>query len=187
MRTIEEFEKRVKITGFRNIRIENVEGFIKASRNEKLPDVEIQFFNAQYVATWQHLYFAALNALTAFNNGENLSKNIAVETLLYASAQRQIRKAMQTMGIRADTKDVAILIIGEKTRNIKSALTAISKHLKTEADDSVLELSNDKSKSIRKIFGISDEEVETIKKKNDSCQALVDLVIERMALLSTGH
>jgi len=187
MRTIEEFEKCVEIAGFRNIRIENVEGFIKALRNEKLPDIEIQFFNAQYVATWQHLYFAALNALTAFNNGENLSKNIAVETLLYASAQRQIRKAMQMMGITADTRDVAVLIIGKKTRNIESVLTAISKHLKAEPDDSVLELSSDKSKSIRKIFGILDEEVQTIKKKSDSCQALVDLVIERMALLSTQH
>lgn len=187
MRTIEEFEKCVKITGFRNTRIDNVEGFIKALRNEKLPDVEIQFFNAQYVATWQHLYFAALNALTAFNNGENLSKTIAVETLLYASAQKQIRKAMQIMGIRTDTRDVAVLIIGEKTRNTKSALTTISKHLKAEPDDSVLDLSRDKSKSIRKIFGILDKEVATIKKKNDSCKALVDLVIERMALLSTQH
>jgi len=49
----------------------------------------------------------------------------------------------------------------------------------------VLELSPEKSRIIKKAFEISDTESRDISKKVGSEEALVDLVIERMALLAT--
>ncbi len=185
LKYIEEFGKHVAITGFSSVEIKDTEEFFKIIHKEKPSNVEIQFFDAKLVATWQHLYFAALNALTAFKNKENISKSLAMETMLYASAQRQIRRAMELVGIKHDSSEIAALIIGENPETIESTLSMVSKYLKTERDDMVLELSEKKTKIIQRTFGISDVELKTIMRKDDLEKALTDLVIERMALLAT--
>ena len=184
LKYFEEFGEYVEITGFRNVKIENAEGFLKATRREQ-QGTAVQFFNAELVATWQHLYFAVLNALTAFRNKSNISKNIAVETMLYASAQRQIQKAIARAGVNRDSANVAVVIIGENPDAVKTALSLVSKRIGAEPDETVLALPNSKVQSIREAFGISDKELETVMAKGNVQQALVNLVIERMALLAT--
>lgn len=185
IRHIKEFGRYVAIVGFRNAKIRDIEEFLRIIRKEKQPKVELQFFDAKLVATWQHLYFAVLNALTAFKNKENISRSLAMETMLYASAQRQIRKAMEILGIKPHTSEIALLIIEEEPETLKSALPAISKHINAQQDDTVLEISEKKAKLIQKTFKISDIELETVMKKDGLEKALTDLVIERMALLAT--
>jgi tRNA threonylcarbamoyladenosine modification (KEOPS) complex Cgi121 subunit len=95
-----EFAKYVKITGFRNVGIEDAEEFVRTVLKETPHDVWVQFFDADLVASWQHLYFAVLNALLAFRGERNISRSVAMEAMLYASAQRQIRKAIQRIGVK---------------------------------------------------------------------------------------
>jgi tRNA threonylcarbamoyladenosine modification (KEOPS) complex Cgi121 subunit len=182
LKYFDEFGEYVKITGFRNVRIEDAEGFLKATRREQ-QGTAVQFFNAELVATWQHLYFAVLNALTAFRNKTNVSKSVAVEVMLYASAQRQIRKAIALLGVKRDSAAVAAVIIGESSDAVKAALSSISKLVGSEPDETVLALSNAKMHNIRRAFSISETEVATVIKASDVEQAIVDLVIERVALL----
>jgi tRNA threonylcarbamoyladenosine modification (KEOPS) complex Cgi121 subunit len=163
----------------------DTEKFLKKVHKEKPSTVEIQFFNAQYVASWKHLYFAALNALTALKNRRNISKSLAVEIMLYASAQGQIRKAVGLIGITPKTPEIAVVIVGKNPQLVKSTLQTISAFTNTQPDDAILELSEEKTAIIRKTFGISDLELKTIMKKGDLEAALTDLVIERMALLAT--
>jgi tRNA threonylcarbamoyladenosine modification (KEOPS) complex Cgi121 subunit len=147
--------------------------------------VEIQFFDAKSVATWQHLYFALLNALTAFKNSENISKSLAMETMIYASAQRQIRKAMELIGIGNGASEIALLLVGDDSETLKSVLATISENINMKNDDAVLELSEEKKRIIQEKFGISDLELKTITKKDDLKEALTNLVIEQMAILAT--
>ena len=179
-----EFGEYVEITGFSNVQIENVEGFLKATRREQ-QGTAVQFFNAELVATWQHLYFVVLNALTAFRNKTNVSKSVAVEVILYASAQRQIRKAIELLGVKRDSDTVAVVIIAMSSHAVKAALSKVSKRIGSEPDETVLALSNAKIRSISRAFSISEREVETIVKAGNVEQALVDLVVERVALLAT--
>ena len=188
LRYIREFERYVLIDGFKNVKIKDVDGFFRAVREEsKSLDVEIQFFDAQLVCTWQHLYFAALNALTAFQNKGNISKSLAMESLLYASAQHQIRKATELLGIQPDSLEIAVLVIGRELETVRSASSLALKHVSAIYDDAILELSKEKAASIRRVFGISSEELEAAMRKDDLEKALTDLVIERMALLATKH
>jgi tRNA threonylcarbamoyladenosine modification (KEOPS) complex Cgi121 subunit len=184
LKYIEEYAKYVEITGFSNTKIEDAAEFLKAVRKEKQTAC-VQFFNAELVATWQHLYFAALNALLAFRNKRNISKNIAMEVMLYASAQRQIRKAIAFIGVKRDSANVAVVIVGENPDYVRTALHSVSKLISAEPDETVLQLSKSKVQSIRRAFAISEKELETVIKKNNLEEALVDLVVERMALLST--
>jgi len=185
LKYIAEAGKHVEITGFRNVGIKNAEEFVKATCKETPKSVWVQFFDAELVATWQHLYFAALNALLAFKNESNISKSVAMETMLYASAQRQIRKAIDHIGVKCKSANVAVIIIGENAESVKAFLSAVSKRVGKEPDDTVLEISSTKAQDIRKAFGVTETELETTMRKSSKEQALVDLVIERMALLST--
>ena len=187
LKHLKEFAKYIGITGFKNIKIKDVAEFLEKIRKEKPANVEIQFFDAELVATWQHLYFAVLNALTAFKNKQNISKALAIEIMLYASAQRQIRKAMELIGIKPNSSEIAVVVVGENPKTVKTALSTVLKHFNAEQDNGVLELTDAKMKGIQRVFGISNLEIETIAKGDDFKEALVDLVIERMALLSVQH
>ena len=181
---LKEHGQYVEITGYRDIAFEKVEAFLKANRKQIGQNGDIQFFDADLVATQEHLYFAVLNALQAFKNKTNRSKSPAMETLLYASAQRQIQKAIECCGIKPKTKNLAVAIIGEDLGQIRKAVEAMSKCVGSEPDETVLDLTKSKEIKIKKAFEITQEELETQKNGSEE-RAIANLVIERVALLST--
>jgi tRNA threonylcarbamoyladenosine modification (KEOPS) complex Cgi121 subunit len=182
----EEYGYCAEITGFRGINFEQADAYLKANRKAGQQKVWIQFFNADLIATAEHLYFAVLNALSAFKGGTNLSKSLAMETMLYASSQRQIQKAIQAVGLKPDTSEVAVVVIGKSPETVKSALEEVTVTLKLEPCETVLGLTPKKAAKIKDCFKITPQMLETakIKGKSEDC-ALVDLVVEQVALLAT--
>jgi len=176
--------KYVAIAGFRNVKIKDVNHFLERVRREV--EAHVQFFDAKLIASQHHLYFAALNALKAFEKKLNISNSPAIEVLLYASAQRQIRKAVDLLGIKPHSSQVAVLVIAETKRGADITLEAVSGLISGERDDSVLELTDEKFEGVKTLFGISDLEIEAkLRKEGLKREALVDLVIEHVALLAT--
>ena len=185
LKKIEEFGAYVEITGFRKVKIGDPQEFLQLAIKGKLADIETQFFDAKNVASWQHLYFAVLNALTAFSNKTNISRTLGMEALLYAAGERQIVKATKKMGIKPSTKEVAVLAVGNDRATVESAVSKILRNVAGQKDDSALELSGPKSELIMEAFKVDAVEVETMmRKSHDLKKTLVDLVIERMALVS---
>jgi KEOPS complex subunit Cgi121 len=182
---IKEQAKYVEITGFRNVNFAKAEEFLKSNRKKTSPNAAIQFFNAELIATQDHLYFAVLNALQAFQNKTNISKNPAVETMLYASVQRQIQRAIQLCGIKPETKNIAVVVIGEDFGEVKDALAEFTDCVGVEPDEKVLELTAAKIKKIREAFQITDKELHAVTEGSNLKEALVNLVVERVALLAT--
>lgn len=184
IRTLQELTKKIVIIGFRAVHAENIYMFLKQIRTET-KEVAIQFFDANYVAGREHLYFAALNALNAFERRTNISKNLEIEALLYASAQRQIQKAVKMLGIKQESTEIAALVISRNGAKKANSLRLVSEIVIGERDDSVLDLTDKKIAKIRKLFNISDIEFETkLEREGLEKEALIDLVIERMALLA---
>jgi tRNA threonylcarbamoyladenosine modification (KEOPS) complex Cgi121 subunit len=173
------------VAGFKNIKITDINGFLERVRRE-VREAHVQFFDAKLIAGQQHLYFAALNALKAFEKKSNISSSLAIEALLYASAQRQIRKAVDTLGVKQDSSQVAVLIIAENRQEMDDCLKVVLRLIPGERDDAVLELTDEKIGDIKKLFGISDLEIEAkLSRKGLEKEALADLVIEHVALLAT--
>ncbi len=185
LKRVEEHGKYVEITGFRNVKVGDAAEFMKAARKENHPGVSVQFFDAELVATWEHLYFAVLNALMAFKNKRAISKDLAMEVMLFASAQRQIKKALALTGVKGDSLNVAAVVIAENADLVKEALSEVSKSIGAEPDDIVLQFSRAKVQGIREAFGITDEMLGVVEENGDVERAVVNLVLERMALLST--
>ena len=182
--TIEEYGKVAEITGFCGVLFSRVDVFLKANRQQAHNGVEIQFFDAELIATSDHLYFATLNALQVHQNQTNISKTIAVETMLYASAKRQIQKAINQIGVKPDSKTTAVVIVSSSERQVQEMLEELTAYLGVEPDDSVLDLTPIKVEKIRAAFQINDREIETATQTTLEA-ALVDLIVEHVALLAT--
>ena len=185
LKSLSEYGKWIYIVGYKNFKLKDAKSFLNKIREIIGSSVDVQFFNADLVATWQHLYFATLNAVMAMQTKRNISKSLAVEVLLYASAQRQISKAIELIGVNHDCTNIAAVIIGENDESVKKAYSIISNFLKFEENMDVFGTSDSKNSEIRKIFGITDEELKASYKADKSADPLVLAVLERIALLST--
>jgi len=182
---LEAFDQYLAMAGFKNVKIVNIDKFF-ADVKEKTGNACVQFFDAALIAGWNHLRFAALNSLNAFRNKLNISNSLTMETLLYASAQHQIKDAVKLLGIKPNSSLVAVLLIAETQEQASSILESVSKLLQGEQDDSVVEVSNEKVDGLKRLFQISEVELEAkTERKGAEKEALLDLVIEHMALLAT--
>lgn len=187
LRFVEEFRKHVLMTGFKVNPIDAPEELLRLINREKPSNIETQVFDAEGIATWEHLYFAVLNALMAFKTKSNFSRSLAMETILYASGHRQIRKATEILGVKTGSAKIAAVLIGENAESLESTLSQILNTIGAQRDETVLELTEAKAANIRRIFRISDGELGSVMKGCETKKALTNLVIERMALLITEH
>lgn len=175
----------ILIAGFREVEVKDVKRFFQAI-NEKTGDACTQVFDASLVAGWEHLYFAVLNALNAFKSKLSISSSLAMETLLYASAQHQIKDAVNLMGIKPNTQKVAVLVCAKTPEQAKAVLKTVSRLLGGTPDDSVVKLTDGKTAGLMELFNISGIELEAkLERKGFEKQALSDLIIEHVALLVT--
>ncbi len=182
--TIEEYGKVAEITGFLGASFSRVDAFLKEKRKQTHNWVDVQFFDAELIATSEHLYFAALNALQAFQNQTNISKTVAVETMLYASAKRQIQKAINLIGVKPDSETMATLIVSNSDSQVQETMKELTTYLNVEPDDSLLYLTPKKVDIIRVAFQISDKEIKAATQTTPEA-ALIDLIVEHVALLAT--
>ena len=185
IKKIDGFNKYIAIAGFKKVKIEDRDNLINTLQG-RIQDGYIQFFNAKLISGWEHLFFAALNALKSFESKLNISNNLAIEMLLFASAQRQIKKAVKLLGIKSESSQIAIIIIAETKQRASETLEMVSELIFGERDDSVVELSDEKYEAIKELFGISNLEFKSkLIRKGLERSALIDLVIEHIALLAT--
>lgn len=91
-----------------------------------------------------------------------------METLLYASGERQISDALRKMGIRNGTKEIALVAFGGFNVDEFAAAAGL------EWDDSVLE----GDPSFLQEFGVSKKEMESV-----PSEKVEDLVLEKVAFV----
>lgn len=167
------------IGGFRGGNWEDVEGLLSMTRDEAW-GTTFQLFDAERVAGWRHLYFAAVNAVLASEKRRSISRSLAMEALLYASCQDQISRAFEIMGLSPKTKRIALLVLAQDLKVALRAFERISCVL-GEEDDSALMIEVGKFREIKETFGVSDLELEAVGGPRE--EALTRLVVERGALL----
>jgi hypothetical protein len=122
LKHFEEFGKYVAIAGFKGVKIADVEGFLETVKGHLAKNMEAQFFDAELVATWQHLYFAVLNALNAFKNGLNISKSLAVEMQCFTLLPNaKFEKPWTLWESKPTFKAIAVLVIGREGQTMWKA------------------------------------------------------------------
>lgn len=137
-----------------------------------------QLFDADKITGPRHIYYAAANAYYAMENGSNISNRLDVETLLYASTQNQISKAIKLIGVSRFTKRVAVAVISETEDDPIAALIAGALG---ELDDKALEPSPEKYVALKQLYEITDTAIGTL--EGDKYVALTSLITEKSTLI----
>jgi KEOPS complex subunit Cgi121 len=133
---------------------------------------EIQAIDATFAFGPEHIEFAVNKAKRAFEHGENISTNPFIETIVRASGQRQIKKAMDMFGLRGSQE---IILFGDQIP--KEAIESV------EAREFEIEIDAKKLEMLKEAFSITDEEIKAV--SDSPVKALKDLIKERIALVST--
>ena len=79
--------------------IDSIGGTLNLIDSIKDDDEIIQLLNANSIVSKDHIIHGVNQAFLAFDRGENLANDISVEIVLRCSAQRQISKAFDMMGV----------------------------------------------------------------------------------------
>ena len=175
--------KYLVVEGFKNVRIDSVEEFLSLIR-AKSGSCQVQVLDAAFVAGFEQIYFAVLNALKSFKIGLNISKSLAVEILLYVSGQDQIKRAIEILGVKQSSRTIALVIVADSRDEAIFTFNEVSKVINGEADQSVIDLTEEKMRGIINSFGISNLELDA-SMRGSLKDALKHVLIERSALLIT--
>ncbi|TFF85453.1 MAG: hypothetical protein EU518_01115 [Promethearchaeota archaeon] len=168
---------------------------------DKFEDTIIQFFNDEYVLNNKHIFYAIYFSEKAFKQRINISNKKSIEFLLYLAANRQIKIAIQSFGIKIQNLKRGILNLciasqKDQVRDIyREIINLINiRELKTNFNI----ISKEKISKIRKFFEISDNQIFSILNSSNLDKitnidevdpssindAILDLICEKMALLS---
>jgi len=178
----EEYGRYVMIAGIRDVRIIDAETALQRLRGSE-GSLETQLFDIKGIAGREHLRFAVLNALKAWMSGKQLASSAAVEVLLYASGQRQIKNAIKALGVSSNSKNLAVTSIASDRHVLERLEADLPGIIGGRLDETVLDEGDELA--IRRIFGITDNQVRALVTRIvTEREALIRLVIERMALLS---
>lgn len=155
------------------VEIENPKDFLSAIRGiAEKHGVTIQAMNAGKLAGMRHVATAVEKAVKSAREGRNITKDLGMEILLYASGQRQIEKALG-MGISEGKNEAVFVIVPEND----AAAEAIRKTVHIKEGKNV-DYSSDKRGELMKFFGITEEEVKAVGEGK-----IPQLVCERVVLL----
>jgi len=140
------------------------------------PETAVQAFDADYVAGRGHLAAAVEHADRAFERGENVASDRAVEVLLYAAGRRQIRDALG-MGVGSGEQGVVVVVAGGDEANTASAVAAFLDDARVLDGEPLPDDVSGDRETIRGFFGVSDAELDA------AAGDLPGIVRERVALL----
>lgn len=135
-----------------------------------------QIFDASRIAGKEHLVHAARLALNAQEEGKSFASSPNIELACWTASSRQINRAIDRVGIRKNTREVSLIILGDDPGKVDESHERILNKLQIDPDDKVLEITEKKEKNIREAYSISKNELEIAPLKK--------IVLERVALLS---
>ncbi len=138
-------------------------------------NLAIQLLDAKMVYGKMHLRSAIHHAQRAFERQDSISTTLAMEILLYAAGEYQIKIALDKMGLKPSLHEqqIAIVVVGGGDQS-PEVITEILSNLDLVRDDSVLE----GDAEVLKRFGILQPEIDAVHPDK-----IGDLILERVAMV----
>jgi KEOPS complex subunit Cgi121 len=123
---------------------------------------DVLIANAYMVFGMDHLRSALYHAKKAMVEGANASDSLVMETLLYASGERQLSTAIRKMSVGSETTDIVVAVLQGRVNPM-------------EGWAELPDVPAQSSREHLKRFGITEEELHTYEGR------LEELVLERVA------
>ena len=158
----------IKILGFR-ANIGSVGETLSKIGDIKKDGEIIQLLNADAVAGQNHIIHGVNQAFLAFDRGENLANDISVEIVVRCSAQRQISKAFNILGLKEGDMNLCAVLVN--CDDYSSDLSGLF-----DRNDDVLSPDVDK---LKEIYKIGDVELEKM--------SVEDILVDRITKLTVDY
>jgi tRNA threonylcarbamoyladenosine modification (KEOPS) complex Cgi121 subunit len=180
---IPEFETKIMITGLINDS-RDPQSILTTIRRE-FDEATIQFVDLDKTVGHRHILLATYNALKSYSLERMISRSLAVEILLYISAERQITDAFARIGVNTATKRIGIIATSSSDEIFPLIKEHLAKSFDEDCNDELLdEWTEERCERVRETFGLSDKEIATVTRRGDSNQQSIQrLTIEKSALL----
>ena len=173
----------LSLSGFRDVIVESPKQLLLTLR-KALGNSPLQILDATFIAGSNHALFATLNALNAFKQGNNLSSHIEVEVLLYLSAQRQISKAIELIGVKTHTRHLVVMFLTSNREEAQRLELILQQSVSGQRDDSIIALDENKRVPLMQAFNITPVQIQATTKQG--LEALEALIIEKSAMLAVN-
>jgi tRNA threonylcarbamoyladenosine modification (KEOPS) complex Cgi121 subunit len=160
-------------------KIDNIDNFLKMINDfgEK-NGLIIQVFNSDLIFGKTHLLSSVNHAVRSMNRENNSTNSLAMEILLYASGERQLKHAIPKMGIKDGICHIAITFIKYENGMLcdfdKLLIDEFLNLISFCRNDVVL----DGDINVLKNFGIIENEINTVPKSKYE-----NLILEKVALV----
>ncbi|MGQ9587464.1 MAG: KEOPS complex subunit Cgi121 [Thermoplasmata archaeon] len=147
-----------------NVRPGEAESFLnEVVKPAMAKGVELLIIRADMVFGIDHLRSAVYHARRSMQEGTNASGSLTMETLLYASGEKQLSSAIKKMSFDRETEEIVVAALSEGSFEPPSNWRRLSDPLHGSVERLVR-------------FGITEEELSTLKGRN-----LAELVLEKVA------
>jgi len=148
----------------------------------------VQFFDSSMIIDELHLLSAVQNAVNAWKGGYMKSRGLDVEIAVYASAQHQIGRALELMGVTDETEAVIIVVLGEQLDKVKECMRTLGLAIGKEITPAFC-MTLDRIRALMKVFNISESEVALFLSRHDKKswqRAVSKCLVSRISQVAVG-
>lgn len=147
--------------------------------------IAIQFLDSSTIVDETHLLSASQNAINAWNGKYAISRSLGLEIAIYASAQKQIGKALDSIGVKDGLERIALVVVSTSKQSLVTCINTLISQIGDEVVEP-FKISNERLAKLMKFYEISPKEIETLtsSKELDMLQdALSRCVRSRISLV----
>ncbi|MFW9806350.1 MAG: KEOPS complex subunit Cgi121 [Candidatus Thorarchaeota archaeon] len=176
----------IGITSFQNSNQMTQNELITLASSLSNGSITIQLLNGLLIADENHLLSATQNAINAKNGNYMRSRSLDVEIIVFASAQRQIGKALDALGVFDGLSEIAVVVVGPDSESVMEKLQSLSKAIGNEIIPPFA-ASEDRIERIKDHYEITDKEIEAIldsDKLESKLSALSRCIVSRVSLVA---
>ena len=159
---------------------------IQLAKSLSRDSLTIQLMNGLLIADETHLLSAAQNAINAKRGEYMLSRSLDVEILVFASAQRQIGRALDTLGVYDGLDEIAVVVVGTDTSSVEDSIQDLAGKIGSEVIPAFV-ASNERLERIKDHYQIDDKEIKAISdsdKIESQLTALSRCLVSRVSLVA---
>ncbi len=178
--------KVVGISEFHNSKNLKQEELIQLAASLSSDAITVQLLNGRLIADEIHLLSAVQNAINAQHGEYMLSRSLDVEIIIFASAQRQIGKALDTLGVYDGLDEIAVVVVGFDVESVEKIILDLAKQIGKEILPP-FPATNERVERIKDHYQIDDKEINTISDSRtieSRLSALSRCLVSRVSLVA---
>ena len=148
--------------------------------------IAIQFLDSSLIVDEMHILSASQNAINAWGGEYAISRSLGLEIAVYASTQKQIGKALDSIGVKDGLERIALVVVSKSKQPLIECINTLISKIGEDVVEP-FKINNERLTMLMRFYEISIKEIESLtsSKELDKLQdALSRCVRSRISLVA---